>query len=80
MKSIITTVLFFIGAFATLAQNYKPILDYRNEWHFTTCDFGCYTDKYYTDGDTLVGGKMYKILEILKSLNRKSNFRNRCFQ
>ncbi|HBL78455.1 MAG TPA: hypothetical protein DDZ79_00150 [Aequorivita sp.] len=63
MKSIIITVLFFIGAFATLAQNYKPILDYRNEWHFTTCDFGCYTDKYYTDGDTLVGGKIYKILE-----------------
>jgi hypothetical protein len=64
MKSFLVIVLLFLSCQPIIfAQDYKPILDYRNEWHFTTCNFGCYTDKYYTDGDTLVDGKMYKILE-----------------
>ena len=45
------------------AQNYKPLLDDTNEWHFTNCYFGCLTDIYYTDGDTLVAGNNYKILD-----------------
>lgn len=44
-------------------QSYKPLLDDFNEWHFTTCFSGCNTVVYYTDGDTLVGGFMYKILD-----------------
>lgn len=63
MKSFATVISFFICTLSILAQDYKPILDYRNEWHFTTCNYGCYTDKYYTDADTLVDGKMYKILD-----------------
>ena len=46
-----------------LAQDYKPLLDNFNEWHFTTCYSGCHTDVYYTDGDTIVDGKNYKILD-----------------
>lgn len=45
------------------AQDYKPLLDNTNEWHFTNCYFGCLTDIYYTDGDTLVAGDNYKILD-----------------
>jgi hypothetical protein len=45
------------------AQPYKPLLDDFNEWHFTTCFAGCGTSVYYTDGDTIVGGKSYKILD-----------------
>mgnify|MGYP003644461791 FL=1 len=57
-------VLFFtLLPIFSIGQDYTPILDNRNEWHFTTCNFGCYTDMYYTDGDTLVNGKMYKILD-----------------
>ena len=46
-----------------LAQDYKPLLDNINEWHVTTCYYGCLTDIYYTDGDTIVDGKNYKILD-----------------
>ena len=56
-------LFFFLLPIFSIAQDYTPILDNRNEWHFTTCNFGCYTDMYYTDGDTLVNGKMYKILD-----------------
>jgi len=45
------------------AQNYKPLLDDTNEWNFTNCYFGCLTDIYYTDGDTLVAGNNFKILD-----------------
>ena len=45
-----------------LAQDYKPLLDNFNEWHVTNCDYGCSTDVYFTDGDTIVDGKEYKIL------------------
>lgn len=53
----------FFGGSALYAQNYKPLLDNTNEWHFTSCYFGCLTDIYYTDGDTLVAGKNYKVLD-----------------
>ncbi|MCG2420369.1 T9SS type A sorting domain-containing protein [Aequorivita sp. F47161] len=55
------TMLFF--SLSLIGQDYTPILNHENEWHFTTCYFGCYSDKYYTDGDTLVNGKTYKILD-----------------
>ncbi len=45
------------------AQDYIPLLDSANEWQLTTCYFGCLTDYYFTDGDTLVDGKNYKILD-----------------
>lgn len=45
------------------AQDYKPLLDNYNEWQFTTCFYGCLTDVYYTNGDTIVDGLNYKILD-----------------
>jgi len=54
-------LLFCMGSI--ISQNYKPLLDNVNEWHFTTCFSGCLTDVYFTDGDTIVDGKNYKILD-----------------
>jgi hypothetical protein len=45
------------------AQAYTPLLESTNEWQFTTCFSGCITDMYHTDGDTLVDGLSYKILD-----------------
>ncbi|WP_338409537.1 T9SS type A sorting domain-containing protein [uncultured Flavobacterium sp.] len=45
------------------AQAYLPLLDQTNQWHFTSCNFGCLTDVYYTDGDTIVNGLNHKILD-----------------
>lgn len=61
-KSVLNlAILFFVHL--GFSQNYKPLLANVNEWHFTNCYFGCVTDVYYTDGDTLVEGKTYKILD-----------------
>ena len=53
----------FIFSFQLWSQDYKPLLDDINEWHFTTCYFGCLTDVYYTNGDTIVNGKSHKVLD-----------------
>jgi hypothetical protein len=58
-----TAFLFMLAAGPLLAQPYEPLLNSQNEWQFTTCFSGCITDMYHTDGDTLVGGLNYKILD-----------------
>lgn len=65
-------LLFFliINVNLCLAQAYKPLLDQTNQWHFTGCNFGCLTDVYYTDGDTLVDGMNYKILDGFHYISR----------
>lgn len=60
---ISTTFIAFLTGFGLFGQNYTPLLDQLNEWQFTTCHFGCITDVYHTDGDTIVNGKTYKILD-----------------
>lgn len=60
---------FFSGIFL-FAQSYVPLIDQLNEWQFTTCNFGCITDVYFTDGDTVVNGKTYKILDGYHYINR----------
>ncbi len=57
------TLLLFVGYLESTAQDYVPLLDSYNEWKFTTCNFGCLTDTYYTNGDTIVDGTSYKILD-----------------
>lgn len=56
---------------AASAQSYTPMLDSYNEWNLTSCYFGCLTDPYWTDGDTLVDGKLHKILDGYHYLERK---------
>ena len=60
----------FCSSYGLQAQDYKPLLDNTNEWHFTNCYFGCLTDVYYTDGDTLVNGDNYKILDGFHYISR----------
>lgn len=60
-KLLIASIFFW--AVSVSSQEYKPLLDNLNEWHVTYCYTGCYTDVYYTDGDTIVDGKTYKILD-----------------
>ncbi len=55
--------LLYIFTLPIFGQTYKTLLDNVNEWQFTTCYFGCFTDVYYTDGDTIVDGKTHKILD-----------------
>ncbi len=57
------TMIFLLVLTPCIAQGYKPLLDDYNEWHFTYCFFGCSTDRYFTNGDTLVDGLDYKILD-----------------
>lgn len=60
MKKLIFLLLIIQNGYS---QNYLPLLDQTNQWHFTTCNFGCLTDVYYTNGDTLVNGFSHKILD-----------------
>ena len=63
MKQQILFASFFLLVTSVFSQSYKPLLDNINEWHVTSCFYGCHTDVYYTDGDTIVDGKNYKILD-----------------
>jgi len=69
------SVLFFIFVFCSnqqdiKAQGYKQILAQFNEWHVTSCFFGCITDVYYTDSDTVINGFTYSILDGYHYINR----------
>lgn len=63
MKRVIFCVFYLLASWEIGAQTYKPLLDTWNEWHLVSCYNGCLTDVYYTDGDTIVNGKNYKILD-----------------
>jgi len=69
IKQFLVTFIIFINSTA-FGQSYKPLLDNYNEWHFTTCYSGCNTDIYYTDGDTIVNGVSYKILDGFHYISR----------
>ena len=56
-------IYLLISNIAMFSQEYKPLLDYYNEWHLRYCFVDCSTDIYYTNGDTLVDNKSYKILD-----------------
>ncbi len=56
-------IIFIISFTICRSQTYKPLLDTNNQWNFTTCNFGCITDTYFTNGDTIANGLAYKILD-----------------
>ena|SRR5690606_38408039 len=70
MKKLLLGILCFFINLSSFSQDYKPLLDNLNEWQFTTCFSGCLTDTYYTDGDTIVDGKTYKILDGFHYISR----------
>lgn len=69
MKKLLLIVLFCYCT-PIFSQDYKPLLDNYNEWHITSCFFGCLTDKYYTNGDTIVDGVDYKVLDGFHYISR----------
>lgn len=56
-------IYFLLIATFSYGQSYRPLLDNSNQWHFTTCNSGCLTDLYYTNGDTIVNGLNHKVLD-----------------
>ncbi len=62
-KKVLLVGMFSVLWLGLLSQGYRPLLDNYNEWKLTSCYFGCVDDKYYTDGDTIVDGYSYKILD-----------------
>lgn len=63
MKNYVVGCFFLLCGLQSQAQEYVPMLNGTNEWKVTNCFFGCITDTYFTDGDTLVDGLNYKILD-----------------
>ena len=64
MKHILLVIVFLVlNVKLCLSQPYQSMLAESNQWHFTTCNFGCLTDVYYTNGDTIVDGLNYKVLD-----------------
>ncbi|MFT5238788.1 MAG: hypothetical protein ACI9M9_002402 [Flavobacteriaceae bacterium] len=63
MRKLILIVL-VANCFSMFGQDYKPLLDNYNEWNLTYCFNNiCTTDYYYTNGDTIVDGMNYKVLD-----------------
>ena len=60
-------LLFIVLVFSKgiIAQEYKPLLDNYNEWNLRYCYIGnpCTSDIYYTNGDTIVDGMTFKVLD-----------------
>lgn len=63
-------LLLFLYGLNLHSQTYTPLLNEMNQWYVTNCYNGCNTDLYYTDGDTLVNNKTYKILDGFHYISR----------
>lgn len=70
LNAFLYGLVLMIGIQSAIAQPYKPLLDDLNEWHFTTCYSGCNTSVYYTNGDTIVDGMSYKVLDAYHYISR----------
>ncbi|MBZ0328294.1 MAG: T9SS type A sorting domain-containing protein [Altibacter sp.] len=64
MKKLLVLLLLLAFSNHSYSQDYTPLLDYYNEWNLRFCFASiCDTDLYYTNGDTLVDGMNYKVLD-----------------
>jgi len=64
MKKIVLALFFICIPLIGGAQEYTPMLNNYNEWNVRFCYQSlCDTDLYYTNGDTIVDGMNYKILD-----------------
>lgn len=64
MKKLLVVFILLSASNHIYAQSYKPLLDYYNEWNLRFCFASiCDTDLYYTNGDTIVDGMNYKVLD-----------------
>ena len=71
MKNVLSLVALSFCTFLS-AQEYTPMLAEVNEWHFTTCFSGdCNEDVYYTDGEMVVEGNIYKVLDGYHYISRE---------
>lgn len=70
MKKIFLSIFSLFAVTSLSAQAYQALLSNFNEWKFTTCYSGCITDTYYTNGDTIVNGKEYKVLDGFHYISR----------
>lgn len=59
MKRQILFILLSISALYLKGQAYHPMLSDSSVWYITQCFESCFTDKYYTSGDTIITGKHY---------------------
>lgn len=64
MKKIVIALSLLAFPFVSISQEYTPMLDIYNEWNVRFCYQSlCDTDLYYTNGDTIVDGMNYKVLD-----------------
>lgn len=61
-KFLFLILLSFIFSYDICGQSYQEMLNHDIEWQLTSCNNGCITDVYFTDGDTLHNGFNYKML------------------
>ncbi len=70
-KCFLSTFMVLLFSSANLmAQSYKSLLKHFNEWHITTCFFGCITDVYFTDEIRNINGYNYHVLGGYHYINR----------
>jgi len=62
-KILILVTVFLLGSNYLFSQNYVPMLGESNEWYtFHPYVEASETFVYYTNGDTIVNGRNYKII------------------
>ncbi len=61
-KTLWINLLFLGLPLLSISQTYHPLLETDNYWVVTSCHFGCLTDEYWTEEDTIIAGRNYRFL------------------
>ena len=71
LLKIFISILTCIAPYKGLCQTYTPLLNDLNEWYLTTCNINnCSSVNYFTNGDTVVDGVAYKVLDGFHYISR----------